>query len=82
MFRSSGVLSALLNTQPQNSCEARTVHLFGLELEVSLRMVAHGAHLGSLLALYDVTAVAALPDALVVAREHHHVLNVLEQTLG
>ena len=53
--------------------------VLGLELEVSLRMVAHGAHLGSLFAHHDVAAVAALPDALVVAREHHFVLDVFEQ---
>ena len=37
------------------------------ELEVSLRMVAYGAHLGSLLAYADVSAVAALPDAVTLA---------------
>ena len=42
-------------------------------------MVAHGAALGSLLADVDVSTVAALPDALLVAREYHLVLDVLEQ---
>ena len=41
--------------------------IFGFELEVSLRMVAYGAHLGSLLAYAHVAAVAALPDAVALA---------------
>ena len=40
--------------------------VLGLHLEVSLGMIAYGTHLGSLLADDDVTAVAALPDHVVV----------------
>lgn len=42
-------------------------------------MLANRAKLRSLLAYNDVTAVAALPDAIAVAREHYAVLNVLQE---
>ena len=41
--------------------------VLGLDLEVGLGMVAHGAHLGSLLANHHVAAVAALPNGVTVA---------------
>jgi len=41
--------------------------IFGFQLEIGLRVVAHGAHLRSLLADAHMTTVAALPDALLVA---------------
>lgn len=53
--------------------------VFCLQLEVRLRVLANRAELRSLLAYNDVTAVAALPDAIAVAREHYAVLNVLQE---
>ena len=53
--------------------------VFRLNLEVALRMVAGGTDLGSLLADDDMAAVAALPDHITLAREHHSILDVLQQ---
>ena len=50
-----------------------------LDLEVALRMVAHGTHFRRLLADDDMSAVAALPDDITLAREHHSILDVLQQ---
>lgn len=44
-------------------------------------MVANGAHLRSKLADDDMTAVAALPDALIVAREDNTTLKVADELL-
>ena len=41
--------------------------VLGAEFEVGLRMVAYGAYLWCFGAYYDVSAVAALPDAVAVA---------------
>ena len=41
--------------------------VFGLKLEVALRMLAHRTKLRSLLADNDVATVAALPDAVAIA---------------
>ena len=41
--------------------------VFGLDLEICLRVVANRANFGSLLAYADVTAVGALPDAVAFA---------------
>lgn len=40
--------------------------VLGLDLEVSLRMVAHGTYIGSLLAYDDMAAVGTLPDNVAV----------------
>ena len=42
-------------------------------------MVAHGAHLGSLLADNDMAAVGTLPDGVAVAREDDVLLDVVQQ---
>ena len=55
--------------------------ILGLNLEVCFGVSAYGAHFGSHLAKVQVTAVAALPDAIVVAAEHHATLHVLQQLL-
>ena len=55
--------------------------ILGLNLEVCFGVSAYGAHFGSHLAKVQVTAVAALPDAIVVATEHHATLHVLQQLL-
>ena len=48
------------------------------KLEVVSRMIAYRANLGSLLTYYDMTAVAALPDAVTVSREYDLVFDILE----
>ena len=53
--------------------------VLGLELEESLRVVANRANLGCLRTNDDVSAVAALPDAVAVAREDEAFLDVLQQ---
>ena len=58
---------------------SRALVIFRLNLEVALRMVAGGTDLGSLLADDDMAAVAALPDHITLAREHHSILDVLQQ---
>ena len=50
-----------------------------LYLEIALRMVTRGTHLGCLLADDDMAAVAALPDHITLAREHHSILDILQQ---
>ena len=48
-------------------------------LEVAQRVGANGANLRSLLANNDMATVAALPDAVAVAREDNALLDVLDQ---
>ena len=55
--------------------------ILGLHLEVCAGMSTNGALLGSGIANVQVTAVATLPDALIVAAEHCAILNVSEQFL-
>lgn len=52
---------------PRLAAEGHCLIVLGLELEVALRMVAHGAYLGSLLAHYHVATVAAYPDGVAFA---------------
>lgn len=52
----------------------------GFNLEVCLRMHAHGAFCRSLLADYDMAAVAADPYLVAFAREDNSLLYVGEQT--
>ena len=49
-----------------------------LNLEVALRMVARWAHLGRFFTDDDMSAVAALPDDITLAREHNGILDVLQ----
>ena len=58
--------------------ESDRLIVFGLDFEITLRMSADGAQFGSLLAYDDMAAVAALPDAVALAREHYLVGNVLQ----
>ena len=64
---------------PWQFCGALVV--LRVDLEEALRVVAHWAYLWSVLAYHDVSAVAALPDALIVAREHDAALKVANELL-
>ena len=55
--------------------------ILGLHLEVCAGMSTNGTLLGSGIANVQVTAVAALPDALIVAAEHYTTLNVSKKFL-
>ena len=55
--------------------------VLSVDLEEALRMVADGAYFRSILADHDVTTVAALPDALIVAREDDTTLDVAHELL-
>lgn len=57
----------LLSSWSRLAAEGHCLIVLGLELEVALRMVAHGAYLGSLLAHYHVATVAAYPDGVAFA---------------
>ena len=48
-------------------------------LEIALRVAAHRAYLGSLLAYHDMAAICALPYCIAVLREHFLVAQVLQQ---
>ena len=50
-----------------------------LYLEIALRMVAGRTNLWCLLADDDMSAIAALPDNITLAREHHSILDILQQ---
>ena len=52
---------------PRLAAEGHCLIILSLELEVALRMVAHGAYLGCLLAHYHVATVAAYPDGVAFA---------------
>ena len=52
---------------PPFAAKGNGLIVLSLELEVALRMVAHGAYLGSLLAHYHVATVAAYPDGVAFA---------------
>ena len=64
---------------PWQFCGALVV--LRVDFEEALRVVAHWAYLWSVLAYHDVSAVAALPDALIVAREHDAALKVANELL-
>ena len=59
--------AALKQRRLYGSSDVRISIVLWLDLEVSLRVVAYGANLGSLLTYADVSAVAALPDAVALA---------------
>lgn len=54
--------------------------ILGSQLKVALRVIAHGADFGSLLAYHNMATVRALPYTVAIAAEHNGVLNILEQT--
>ena len=56
-----------IEVNPNRSNDRLGLIILGLDLEIGLGMVAHGAHLGCLLANNDVAAVAAVPNHVAVA---------------
>ena len=55
------------------------LEILGFDLEICLRMVANRTHFGSFLANHDMTAVAALPDHLLVAGENESAFDIGQQ---